>query len=160
MDNKEQEVSFNHAPTKEELCEIYRQSKKADPASVHYKRILVRPSLHIKRVCLFVFLCLLVSTGLGLSSFFIFSSVLVSVLTGLGVIFLSLIIFSKPIAIWLIKVYQRFASEETRNRCRYEPSCSQYMIGAITKYGLLRGVVKGFGRLRRCRPPNGGYDEP
>jgi putative membrane protein insertion efficiency factor len=45
--------------------------------------------------------------------------------------------------------------------CRFEPSCSRYMIGALRKYGLVRGVWKGVGRLLRCHPWHpGGYDPP
>jgi putative membrane protein insertion efficiency factor len=45
--------------------------------------------------------------------------------------------------------------------CRFEPSCSRYMIAALQKYGLLRGVWKGVGRVLRCHPWHpGGYDPP
>ena len=45
--------------------------------------------------------------------------------------------------------------------CRFEPSCSRYMIGALRKYGLIRGLWKGLGRLLRCHPWHpGGYDPP
>jgi putative membrane protein insertion efficiency factor len=45
--------------------------------------------------------------------------------------------------------------------CRYEPSCSEYFIGAVRKYGPLRGACKGVGRLCRCTPfHRGGFDPP
>jgi putative membrane protein insertion efficiency factor len=45
--------------------------------------------------------------------------------------------------------------------CRFEPSCSRYMIGALQKYGLLKGLAKGISRFLRCHPWNpGGYDPP
>ena len=45
--------------------------------------------------------------------------------------------------------------------CRFEPSCSRYMIGALRKYGLFKGLAKGIGRLCRCHPWHpGGYDPP
>jgi putative membrane protein insertion efficiency factor len=45
--------------------------------------------------------------------------------------------------------------------CRYDPSCSRYMIGALRKYGLIKGLWKGTGRLLRCHPWHaGGYDPP
>ena len=44
-------------------------------------------------------------------------------------------------------------------RCRFTPSCSEYMIQAITAYGVVRGVGKGLWRLLRCQPfCKGGYD--
>ena len=45
--------------------------------------------------------------------------------------------------------------------CRFEPSCSQYFILAVNKYGPLRGACKGVGRICRCNPwSRGGYDPP
>jgi putative membrane protein insertion efficiency factor len=47
------------------------------------------------------------------------------------------------------------------SRCRFEPSCSNYMIGALRRYGPLRGTWKGVGRVLRCHPWHpGGYDPP
>lgn len=45
--------------------------------------------------------------------------------------------------------------------CRFEPSCSQYFILAVHKYGPVRGACKGVGRICRCNPWNpGGFDPP
>lgn len=45
--------------------------------------------------------------------------------------------------------------------CRYEPSCSEYFIQAVQKYGPLRGACKGTWRICRCNPWGGsGYDPP
>jgi putative membrane protein insertion efficiency factor len=45
--------------------------------------------------------------------------------------------------------------------CRFEPSCSEYFIGAVHKYGPVRGACKGVGRICRCGPWSaGGYDPP
>jgi putative membrane protein insertion efficiency factor len=45
--------------------------------------------------------------------------------------------------------------------CRFEPSCSQYMIGALRKHGAIRGLVRGMARFLRCHPWRpGGYDPP
>jgi putative membrane protein insertion efficiency factor len=45
--------------------------------------------------------------------------------------------------------------------CRFEPSCSRYMIAALRQYGLLRGLAKGIARVLRCHPWHpGGYDPP
>lgn len=65
------------------------------------------------------------------------------------------------LVIGLIRVYQRTLSPLLGNVCRFEPSCSRYMIGAIEKYGLIRGVGKGCLRVLRCHPWHpGGYDPP
>lgn len=63
-------------------------------------------------------------------------------------------------AVALIRVYQRVAPQSLRAACRFTPTCSEYTIGAILKYGALRGVTGGLRRILRCRPPFGGVDEP
>ena len=66
----------------------------------------------------------------------------------------------KPLTIGLILLYKATAPKSMRDRCRFEPTCSTYMIMAINKYGLIRGVCKGIKRIWRCKPPNGGIDYP
>jgi putative membrane protein insertion efficiency factor len=45
--------------------------------------------------------------------------------------------------------------------CRFQPSCSEYMIGAVRKYGPVRGAWRGVRRICRCHPWHpGGYDPP
>ena len=64
------------------------------------------------------------------------------------------------LAISLIRSYQRLAPGSIRSACRFSPTCSDYMALAIRKYGASEGVRLGLQRIRRCRPPNGGVDEP
>lgn len=67
----------------------------------------------------------------------------------------------KKLLIQMIKLYQRFLSPLKRPCCRYYPSCSQYAVLAIEKYGALRGSLKALLRLLRCNPLfRGGIDEP
>lgn len=45
--------------------------------------------------------------------------------------------------------------------CRFQPSCSEYFILAVEKYGPIRGALKGLWRIARCHPwSHGGYDAP
>ena len=45
--------------------------------------------------------------------------------------------------------------------CRFYPSCSEYFIQAVRKYGPVRGACKGVGRICRCNPwSRGGHDPP
>jgi len=63
--------------------------------------------------------------------------------------------------IYLIKLWQKFVSPRNKGiiRCKYKPSCSQYTIDAIKKYGNIKGCTKGFLRILRCNPlSKGGYD--
>lgn len=66
----------------------------------------------------------------------------------------------KRFAIGAVLCYKAFAPMDVRRSCRFEPTCSTYMIMAIKKYGLVYGVIKGIRRLLRCKPPNGGVDYP
>jgi putative membrane protein insertion efficiency factor len=59
----------------------------------------------------------------------------------------------------LVRAYQLLLSPLLPRACRFTPSCSEYMIQAITAYGVVRGVGKGLWRLLRCQPfGKGGYD--
>ncbi|MCS6968558.1 MAG: membrane protein insertion efficiency factor YidD [Cytophagales bacterium] len=59
----------------------------------------------------------------------------------------------------LLKVYQAAISPLYPSSCRFVPTCSTYMIQAVTKYGLLKGSWLGLKRLSRCHPWGGsGYD--
>ncbi|MEZ4494930.1 MAG: membrane protein insertion efficiency factor YidD [Dehalococcoidia bacterium] len=61
--------------------------------------------------------------------------------------------------LWLIRAYQVTFSGLFPNTCRYQPTCSQYMYGAVDRYGPLRGTWLGVRRIGRCRPGGGnGYD--
>lgn len=80
-------------------------------------------------------------------------------LTVIFVLVVSLI-NARRIIIDLVLLYQRYAPLSLRAACVYQPSCSQYMILAVEKYGAFRGVIKGIGRLLRCHPPHGGEDYP
>jgi putative membrane protein insertion efficiency factor len=61
----------------------------------------------------------------------------------------------------LIRVYQRTISPLLGPACRFYPSCSNYLVAALRKYGLIRGLAKGIWRVLRCHPWNaGGYDPP
>ncbi|MCA3761603.1 MAG: membrane protein insertion efficiency factor YidD [Cutibacterium sp.] len=59
----------------------------------------------------------------------------------------------------LIKAYQMLLSPLFPPSCRFTPSCSQYAIEAIERYGLLRGGAMGIWRVLRCHPfSRGGMD--
>lgn len=59
-----------------------------------------------------------------------------------------------------VLMYKAFAPLEMRHQCRFEPTCSTYMIMVLRKYGPIIGLIKGICRIIRCRPPNGGIDYP
>jgi putative membrane protein insertion efficiency factor len=58
-----------------------------------------------------------------------------------------------------IIAYQRLISPAIPRRCKYEPTCSRYAVEAISRFGILRGLVLAGWRLLRCNPwSHGGYD--
>lgn len=58
-----------------------------------------------------------------------------------------------------IGLYRSFISPLFGPRCRFYPSCSQYALEAVRKYGAIRGSCLAIWRLLRCNPFNlGGYD--
>ena len=67
-------------------------------------------------------------------------------------------ILSLPL-IALIKLYQWIISPVLGPKCRYTPSCSQYALEALKKYGPLKGGWLALRRISRCHPWGGhGYD--
>ncbi len=63
------------------------------------------------------------------------------------------------VAIKIIRLYQKGISPYIPSVCRYEPTCSQYSIEAIKKFGTFKGFFLTVKRLLRCNPLGGkGYD--
>ena len=65
----------------------------------------------------------------------------------------------KNILIAMIRFYQKFLSPLKHTRCPYTPTCSQYGLEAIQKYGAVKGRLLACWRILRCNPfSKGGYD--
>jgi len=59
----------------------------------------------------------------------------------------------------LIRGYQLLLSPVLAGRCRYEPTCSEYALGALDAYGPIKGLLLAIKRIGRCHPWGGyGYD--
>jgi len=59
----------------------------------------------------------------------------------------------------LLRLYKRYLSPILPSACRFHPTCSEYMLEAVSKYGAMRGVAMGCRRLLRCHPFHaGGFD--
>jgi putative membrane protein insertion efficiency factor len=60
-----------------------------------------------------------------------------------------------------VRLYQMFLSPLLGQHCRFTPSCSEYFIQAVKKYGAVRGAFRGVLRICRCNPFHpGGHDPP
>ena len=132
----------------------------SDPRSWSYKRNLIRPAVHWWRIILFA----AVVIGITVCLYFLlialklpsYASVLICIATASVILMVHL----RRILICIVRIYQRFAPTSLRNKCRFEPSCSQYMILSLQKYGLVKGLLKGINRLKRCNTGDGGFDYP
>ncbi len=131
-----------------------------DPTSYNYKRKLNRPLIHWGAI---VLCCVLTFGSVAVLAFVlrklsvngqIINWICIAALTSIVVMNL------KRILICLVRIYQCYAPDSIRNKCRFEPSCSEYMIMSLNKYGLFKGLIKGIRRLTRCNIHNGGFDYP
>ncbi len=75
--------------------------------------------------------------------------------------------YPRIVAVKVLKIYQKTLSFDhgffkylyPNGFCRFSPTCSDYAIAAISKYGVARGGAKAFWRVVRCNPFNsGGFD--
>ena len=58
----------------------------------------------------------------------------------------------KKLLLSLILFYQRCISPAFPGKCRFRPTCSEYAIEAIRKYGAMKGLYLALGRILRCHP--------
>ena len=64
------------------------------------------------------------------------------------------------LTISLLQLYKRFVSPMLPSACRFHPTCSEYMMEAVARYGTLRGTGMGIARLARCHPFHSGGHDP
>ena len=135
----------------------------ADPRSINYNRVLDFPNVTWPILLLKIILpmpiaiCLCLFMKLLFDTFF---AILIAIVTVLVYSIFNI----KSIILSSVKIYQRIAPKKIRLKCRFEPSCSQYMILAIEKYGVIKGVNKGIKRLSKCKSRGdgmrGGFHNP
>ena len=66
----------------------------------------------------------------------------------------------KRFFIGLVKGYQYLISPLLGQNCRYTPTCSQYSIQAIEKYGIFKGIWLSTKRISKCHPWGGSDHDP
>lgn len=131
-----------------------------DPRSVSYVRKLNRPTIQWFWVAAIILGFVAAVGGAIFCVCFFDLPWAVDLLLIAGVTIAYVGLTARRAAIWAVKIYQRYAPGELRNKCRFEPSCSEYMLLAIEKYGLIKGAKKGINRLKRCNVSGGGIDYP
>lgn len=61
--------------------------------------------------------------------------------------------------VYIVRLYKTLVSPLLGDRCRYYPSCSSYAMGALRRYGTIRGLILAIWRVLRCNPfSDGGVD--
>lgn len=144
------------------------------------ERPLVRPNTSYKKAALCVSLFLVVNCGVAILLYYLIRWIGVSLFlshsidkfyaehhTGFAILLtlfqfiIGGVIALKPALIGAIRIYQRYAPERIRRKCLFKPTCSEYAIMAIEKYGVIRGVYKSYIRLfKKCRGRIYRIDEP
>jgi uncharacterized protein len=67
--------------------------------------------------------------------------------------------FAQRVTLWLLRGYKRVISPLFPPACRYVPTCSEYAMEAVERFGVWRGGFMVLARLLRCHPfTKGGYD--
>ena len=66
----------------------------------------------------------------------------------------------KKITVGFIRIYQRWISPLLGNNCRFHPTCSQYAIEAINRFGVLKGGWLASKRILKCHPLHAGGEDP
>lgn len=66
----------------------------------------------------------------------------------------------KKLLVWLILFYQKVISPIKPGKCRFYPTCSNYALQAIEKYGACKGLYLGIKRILKCHPFHPGGHDP
>ena len=142
-----------------QYCEEMQSRSEHDRARDYcFHHELTKPRANARTVVGWLLLLetLTVLLTVGINSLFdrlgIFHSFSVSYLEVSSIVFCAGL---KKSCVLLIKVYQHYASEQTRRRCTLMPSCSEYALLALQKYNVIKALYKTFIRLNnKC---NGTY---
>ena len=137
---KEEFKTFDHFPTTQEMIAAYEAQWAKDPTTIYYKRKNDKPKLNLVRVVILLVLVLASSVGVAFLTKWLSGSTALSIILAVTFVVIVAFIRIKHIAIWLVMLYQNIAPLKLRNRCRFEPSCSQYMILSLQKYAFFKGV--------------------
>lgn len=124
------------------------------------RRELIRPKTNIAYAAYFISFFLLVCFAISIIIGLFFEKI-PFMLVFMSLFFLIMFILLKKIIIGIVEIYQHYMPESFRRRCLCMPTCSEYMILSVKKYGVLKGIWKGLYRLiHTCRGINYKIDYP
>jgi putative component of membrane protein insertase Oxa1/YidC/SpoIIIJ protein YidD len=118
--------------------------------------VIIRPSINYKKIAGIVIAHIAIGTFISMlvTEMLVFLPKAICIIVLLFAYLGCVTVLSRnKILIGLIRIYQARAPGEIRAKCVMTPRCSDYMAGAIEKYGVVEGVSRGIERLRRCGPP-------
>lgn len=133
--SESEEIVYNNRPSQEELIKLlHTHHDENDPRSNFYKRTHVIPEIDWLNSWINVILSTFSGLIISIIFFYFFNQLIPSyaLLNAQIVFIVSMLIIillrTRSILIWTIKIFQRLAPIKVRNKCRFEPSCSVYMI--------------------------------
>lgn len=150
-----------------EECLSIKTDEEIEAENYVLNKILVRPSITIFTILKYLFIFLCTSLGLAILIFSILKNKLfeitdfivnqidenstkVFLFVFIIAAILVFILLFKNFLVGLIHLYQKYAPEEKRRSCLFKPTCSEYAILALNKYGVIRGIPKILNRFKRC----------
>jgi len=132
-------------------CDIPSEAEQNEAWEYVCKRELERPDINIIKMIIYSVLFICTVAICTFLTFLLLRNIHVGFLFP-GYTILGLALFSKKIIIGLVRLYQHYAPERIRRKCIFKPTCSEYMILALEKYGLIKGLYKGIYRMFfRCK---------
>ena len=150
-----------------EEISIKKTDEESEAEEYVLHKILVRPSISIFSIMKWILIFFTSSLGLALLFFEFLKHFIIQISSSIIeqintkpiklfvilcfisalIIFLSLL---KTILIGLVHLYQKYSPESKRRSCLFKPTCSEYAILALNKYGVIRGIPKILDRFKRC----------
>ncbi|WP_308602186.1 membrane protein insertion efficiency factor YidD [uncultured Fibrobacter sp.] len=161
----------------EEARKVERTEEEIEAEDYVLNKVLVRPSINVFFILKYLFMFLFAVFGLTCFLFLLSKRFLGDVMNSFlgelenrpeNVFFFFCVIsffimfscFLKLFLIGIIHLYQRFSPEEKRRSCLFKPTCSEYAILALNKYGVIRGIPRILDRFRRCHGSKYHIDYP
>lgn len=150
-----------------EEISIKKTNEESEAEEYVLKKVLVRPSISFFSILKWILIFFTSSLGLALLFFEFLKHFIIKISSNIIeyintkpmyffiilclissiIIFLCLL---KTILIGLVHLYQKYSPESKRRSCLFKPTCSEYAILALNKYGVIRGIPKILDRFKRC----------